>query len=339
MKKILSFIIIIILSLALFLIGACEKEPPEESVWGMAHLGEYPDWLETAPQHNLDALNTLDSTPMKAIYLFRQACYNQSYLTEYAYFLDGGGNSTFSSVDVVMDAQTVHIQNGNNSFHQMINLITEMNAGVLNDVITSFVSRSYQRIYYDGHRYYRKGTNSQYDENQVLIAAWEDFDISDQGAPSTREDYETEDAYLNAKYQTQTFLDFGLYTDGAETFNSSNLVLSEGTTIDALNDGNGHTYYKVVMAIDIAVANANEDTIAKLKDDTGTDSVTYSSFTLEFEVWQNGLFRSLNPTEGWQGNMKQGPFTLDGGSIASNPRTFSYHPDDCDLTDYVSILP
>jgi hypothetical protein len=92
------------------------------------------------------------------------------------------------------------------------------------------------------------------------------------------------------------------------------------------------------MAIDVDVANANPDTIAELSDDTGADPVSYSQFTLEFEVWENGLFRSLNPTEGWAGTVTLG-WDFSGSSLASNPRTFSYHPDDCDLADYIALLP
>jgi hypothetical protein len=32
-------------------------------------------------------------------------------------------------------------------------------------------------------------------------------------------------------------------------------------------------------------------------------------------------------------------FEISGGSIAANPRTFSYHPDDCDLDKYIELLP
>ena len=339
MKKILTILITIILSTSILAFAACDKEPPEESVWGMAHLGEYPAWLESAPSHNLSALAEIESTPVKAIYLFRQACYNQSDLTEYAYFLTGGGSSAFSKVDVQMDAQSIHVQNGDASFHQMINYITEMNAAPLNALITAFISRSYQRILYNGQRYYRKGSNSVYDENEVLISAWGEFDISELAAVSSREDYATEEDYLNNKYLTQTFLNFGIYTDGIDTLNADNLVLAEGTSIETLTDGDGHSYYKVTMAIDIAVANANAATITKLAKDTGADPVSYTAFSLEFEIWENGLFRSLNPTEGWSGSVKQGFASLEGGSLTSNPRSFSYHSEDCSMEAYIALLP
>lgn len=337
-KLIKIFLVIIIIITVNTMLFGCSHKEPEAAIAGFNYLDTYPEWLENAPLHNLNDYGAIDNDVTKAIYLFRQASYNEIDCTQYAYFLNGGGNSIFSGANLTMRAQTIHIQNGSDSFHQMINLITDAGSlGLLEDIIKTFVSRSYQRTYYGDNKYYRKGTNSMFDANDILIAAWGEFETTPLNIPN-EEEVVIDDEYLNNKYTAKTFLKFGLYTDTIAEYNSDSLVLSEGTSVEALLDDDGNTYYKVIMAIDINVANNNADTIEALKNDTDADPVEYTEFTIEFEVWENGLFKSLNPKEGWSGTIKQG-ITLSGGSIASNPRLYSYHPDDCDLTDFIALLP
>jgi len=341
MKKFFYLLINVIIIVTILSLTSCKKTP-DKAIAGFDHLDEFPEWLEVTPSHNLNELDNIQDNAVKAVYLFRQACYNLEDIPYYAYFLDGGGNSVFEEAEITLRAQTVHVQNGDDSFHQMVNTLTEMDAGALSGLegfAKSFLSRSYQRTYYEGVRYYRKGTDSIFNEDNILVAAWEDYDIEQQGEPKTREDFETEEDYLNDKYQTQTFLDFGNYTDSLASLNGDNLVKTEGTTVEEKIDDEGNTYYKVSMAIDISVANADTETIDKLKKDTSTSEVGYSEFTLEFEVWENGLFKSLNPKEGWEGTIKYGIFSVTGGSLASNPRTFSYHPDDYSLDEFTAMLP
>ena len=291
--------IIFVIALVLILICSGCNKTPEASITEFDYLGVYPDWLEEAPGHNLELLDTYATDALKAVYLFRQACYNLDDIECYAYFLEGGGESVFQGANLTMRAQTVHIKNGGNSFHQMINFITEIDAGKLSAIeepLKSFLLKAYQRIYYDGSRYYREGSNNAFDENDILIAAWDEFEVQQMGTPKTRDDYDTEEDYLNARYATETHLPFGKYTD--TKLNSNNLVTDE-TTIETKYDDDGNIYYAVTMTIDISVANADTSTMAALKKDTGTKEVSYSEFAIEFEVWHNGLFKSLNPIEGW----------------------------------------
>ena len=325
-------LIIALLATAVFILFTPERGEAVPNPYEFNYLNVYPDWLEQ-PKHDLSQLNLAKSVSPKAVYLFRQACYNEIDQAQYVYFLNGGGGSVFLGAKISLRAQTTRVQDGANSFHQMINIVTE--AETSETLIKSFLSRSYQRIYYKGKRYYRKGSNPAFDENDFLIAAWHDFEITDHNPSSPSQTID--DEYLNNRYTTKTSLDFGPYTLEIDKFNSDNLVLEEGTKVELKQDEKGHSYYAVTMMIDVDVANANPKTIKALKDETSANPVKYSKFIIEFEVWENGLFKYLNPIESWSGTIKK-VFSFSGSSDLANPRYYSYHPDDCDLSRFIEDI-
>ncbi|MFW5780632.1 MAG: hypothetical protein ACOCWI_04200 [Bacillota bacterium] len=331
LTKIIGILLIIaIFAVTIFILFTPDSREVSPNLSDFNYLNVYPDWLENQPPHNISQLNSIDSVTKKAIYLFRQACYNEKDTEKFVYFLDGGGGSVFLGANITMRAQTTSVHDGDDLFHQMINIVTE--AETSETLVKTFLSRSYQKIYYDNKKYYRRGANPAFDEEDILVAAWSNFEISDNDPRTPPDTIDNE--YLNHRYNTKTALDFGQYTLEPNNFNSDNLVLEEGTTIELKQNEQGHAYYAVTMMIDTEVANSNPDTIETLKKETNANPVSYSNFILEFEVWDNGLFKYLNPIESWSGTIKMG-LSFSGESNLANPRYYSYHPDDCDLTRFI----
>lgn len=299
--KILALIMVLIIFSAG--IAGCKRETtgvdiPSEGL-GAAPVLDY----QTAT-YDINEINSLDNDIDKAIMLFSYASYNQNDAPYYHFYAVGEGDTILGS----MLSQSIRVQVGLEYFHQVLSkIVTVKNAAI--KPFTGLVERAKRRVNYNSLMYRYDGKNITYNEdNDKLEAAWK--------SPGDGDAYTPE----KGEYKTLSNVDF------------SDRNAIESATIEKIT-ANDRYFYRVVMNTDVDVVNANEYSMDKLKSDTTADPVSYGYYTIEFEVWDSGYFRTIKYLEKWQGKI----YVFDGSSESTNSYIYSYDINDCDLDAYLEM--
>lgn len=291
--------------------SGCKKEITSIDIpskgLGSAPVEEFPDGT-----YDISEINTLDNDIDKAIRLFTYASYNQIDAPYYHFIAESSGDTLVGS----LISQSVRVQVGLEYFHQVLSKVTELKNDGLK-LVTGFVERAKRRVNYNSLQYRYDGSKISYDEaTEKLVAAWD--------KPGNGKAYTPE----KGEYLTLSNVDF------------SDRSAIKSATLETVNAGS-RTLYQVTMETDVAVVNASEYSMEKLKSDSSADPVEYKYYTIEFEVWDNGYFRSINYIESWEGNIGFDIFGqhigLSGSSESTNYYLYSYDLEDCDLNAYIEM--
>ncbi|NCA66986.1 MAG: hypothetical protein EOM87_02865 [Clostridia bacterium] len=304
MKNITKILIATMIITLLFAsLTACKKDPTGIDI-PLKGLGSAPSPDYQEATYDISEMNALNNDIDKAILLFTYASYNQVDAPYFYFYAVGEGDTIVGS----MLSQSVRVQVGYNYFHQVISKVVEVKSAAINPFL-SIVERAKRRVNYNSLQYRYDGKNLTYDEaNDTLLAAWKD--------PGSGNAYTPE----KGDYNTLSNVDFS----------DRNAISS--ATITTVN-ANGRAFYKVNMVTNVAVVNASEYSMEKLRSDTSADPVSYREYSIEFEVWDSGYFRSINYLESWEGKI----VIFSGSSESTNYYLYSYDIDDCDINAYIEM--
>ncbi len=306
-----TVLIAAMLAMSAALLTGCKKEITRIDIPSKG-LGAAPALDFAQGGYDISEVNALDNDIDRAILLFTYASYNQLDAPYYHFIAESKGDTLVGS----LVSQSIRVQSGLEYFHQVLSKVTEVKSEGLR-IVTGFVERAKRRVNYNSLQYRYDGSKITYDEEtKKLVAAWE--------KPGNGNAYTPQ----KGDYETLSNIDFS---------DRNAIKLAE---IEVVSAGD-RTLYQVVIEANVAVVNASEYSMTKLKSDSNANPVEYKYYTIEFEVWDNGYFRSINYLESWEGNIGFDIFGqhigLSGSSESTNYYLYSYDIEDCNLDAYIEM--
>jgi len=207
-------------------------------------------------------------------------------------------------------------------YKQIISNVTDSS-----NPLANLANTGARRMRYMNHRLVCKAKSTSFDvETDTVIADWKDKldenkeQIGEKETERKEVLYKTFECTLDIEDRNQI----------------------ESCTITTMDDGNGHQFYRLVINTNVTALNNNTYTMDNLANDISLSSDTeYTGYTLTYDIWACGLFRSATVEEEWTGKI-----TGLGSQEAYSTREYeySYATADCSIakvlqdTGYVQYL-
>lgn len=316
--KVTGIALIIIMTL-MFTVGCREKlgdnlelDKPPFNIYPTAEF-----LADNTIKNSIDGLDELETDIEKALYLWKRACDNQEYLDYYTFFIDAGGSTDISRLSGSLASQSFRMVYDDYYFHQHINFITSANFkgqgdnNTLRKLASGILDRASQTVRVGNNEYKRSGGDWLFNqEKSLLSASWGEVE---EGTYTPGEE-------STNPYYTETDIDY-YFPD----------IVYEATIETLVDSVSGKSYYRVVMTIDVDVANSDDDyddensMMGKLKSSTGAEKdVHYGEYILTFEVWDVGLLKMWSSKENWIGTLKAGFLSFNGDTKSESPKYYNY---------------
>ena len=148
----------------------------------------------------------------------------------------------------------------------------------LNEAVSILTSERHNYITEMEKTVYQKVNNNYYDEGKVPRADW-----------SNKEKIQQEDRAVPIFNKNQE----GIFTLTDHTVNRN--TISEVTILYNEEEG----FYKISAVLDVKNPETTQNSIHLIREGSGDDNADYSSILVNYEIWDNGYFRSLEVKEIW----------------------------------------
>ena len=116
----------------------------------------------------------------------------------------------------------------------------------------------------------------------------------------------------------------------ALNFSCENIISADGVSITHNEKG----YYEITFKADIAVANADSTTIARLEQDNGASNMSFNKLEVKILIWDCGLVKEMYYEESWNGDI----VGMTGTANANTYIEYSYTEKDCNHTETQAII-
>lgn len=321
MWTLIAVAMVIVMAVAFAMVYIFEIMPKAETDYiqgvenphGFRSLGLRPN-IAGKIDYTIPDTNDTEATKQLAAELYQLAALNSKNIDNLAVYNNCqsvfylGKMENYIDVDVViLKTQTeyfrmeYHLKNVIPLFDNFPDLEEALNS--LIEMVTT------ERQYYkNGMEYalYQKVLNNKYDENGVPRADW-NKDIKEE---------QREIPIFNRQQEgilelTQHYVDAQTIKEAVVEYNSE-----EG-------------YYSVSMVLDENNSLTTAKSINAIRNGTGDKKANFNQIALQFEVWDNGYFKSLYISEKWSAKVI---FSV--GSHFNNHYYFSYSELDSDLKSY-----
>ena len=325
------------------------------------------EYLEVAARHldangevEADNAEVIAAASSAAAKLFAFACYNERYLDKYVYFGDQVGTTDISGFgSAVAERQEYYLRVNESEdtcgyrYHRTIKKVKE-SSGTIDTFKSMFESARVRMTDKTDLLYRFEGNSIKSGEHHdglgcdILTCDWrtgEDWGKSDvtmvKGSVLETLEEIKADIVASATAANKTIR-------GNINILADNIVKYANISIDEEDGG-----IFVLMTIDSEVANADEASMAMLKDANGTSGNCLwksnpanseegfgedTGLRIMFVLWPNGLFRFYNIIERWEGRMDLKISKPMGLAESTTLVYYSYSDHDCDMTSYLEML-
>lgn len=314
MKKFLSITLVLAIALALCLsFVACKGQNAD--VTGIDYGKIFTDYLEYPDAANVESMNAIErnvsdiyndpnlTDAEKIAQMMEQSTQNEIKCAYFAYFIDRIGETKMGNNHGKLVYQRLRRQT--NTYKDDTTLKLPINHNF--DAIASKTMTQAQIRYNKNGKLYRIVNKDKiiYDETTGLLTvdAWKkgsDWDHPEDLIESSRNYSEARKTCVN--------------------WNAKDIVDSSKTmNIAEKTDSKGNKYYALEFSVNVEVANADETTLANLKEDNGGET-KYEYCNLVVEIWENGLAKKYNIKESWNGKVS----IYSGSAQCESTIVFSY---------------
>ncbi len=343
--------------------------PPEQHAYYEAQSRQViEEYQEVAARHTdangeVDANNSevVAAASSAAAKLYAFACYNERYLDKFVFFGDQVGDtdvSGFGSATAERQEYFLRVNESENTcgyrYHRTIKKVKESSGTI--DTFKSLFESARVRMTDKTNLLYRfEGNDIRYGEHNdalscdVLTCNWRtgddwgkaDIEMVKGSYLETLDDIKA-DILASANGDNKNIRgNINILADNIVKY--ANIVVDEET---------GGIF--VLMTIDTDVANADDASMAMLKNANGTSgnclwkgdpsTVNDEGFgedtglRIIYALWPNGLFRMYNIIERWEGKMDLKIAKPTGLAESTTLVYYSYSDHDCDMAGYLNML-
>lgn len=318
MKKILSITLVLAIALTMcFSFAACGQKV--DNFADIDYTNVLADHLEYPDEANIAAMNAVTrnvadiyadstlTTAQKVAQMMARATQNEIECAYFAYFIDRMGETKMNSNHGQLIYQRLRRQSDTLKDDITIKLPVNHN---FDAIASSTLTDAKIRYVKDG--YYYKITNKSnivYNEETGLLTvdSWKRTSPwgEEQSAKGSRSFDEARKTCIN--------------------WNAENIVDSTKTlTITEKTDKKGNAFYELTFSVDVAVANADAETIAMLENDNGGSGMQYQYCDFVVQIWKVGLAKFYNVKESWSGQIVM----YSGSAQCESNIVFSYTEND-----------
>ncbi len=256
------------------------------------------------------------SVEQKIARIMKYAAYNETKAYRFAYFNSTVGTTSLAGNSGTLIYQRTRRQNLEAKYDTTLKLPVNHNFNV---IAKNFVTDSTIRLVIDGRYYRMTGKEATYSDTGILSADnWKKYAGKFNIEESIAESQNYEDAQKSA---------INYDCDG---------ILLAGASITLVESEAGN-YYKMTFALNVEVANADSETVAKLERDNGGSNMRYNYLTAVVEVWTSGFMRSYSSDESWEGKIGSAPISFQGSAQSKTYIVYSYSERDNTMSSGIAI--
>lgn len=332
-----------------------DKEPdfdPEYKEYSEAALNAY---YAVANNHIVDEEidrdneEVVEAARTASAKLYAYACYNERYLDRYCYFsnqsgetdLGGSGKAKATKQEYFLRINESDNGYGYRYFYTLKKV--DESSGMVSSFKSSFESARLRMTDKTEYLYRFEGSNIRYkSDGEHLECDW-----------ATGKDWGKLDypPMRKGEYIAPEDIEKDIVEKSVESNRSirGNInILAENIVKYASISRDDEGCYLIMMAIDTAVANADQPSTTMLREANGSNNCTWVSvedpdaegfgvdtgLRLILRLWPNGLFRTYTILERWSGTIVAFTGTAESNTFVE----YSYTERDCDMTDKLAML-